>query len=210
MIIAIIDYKLGNLFSISHALNHLNVETIITNNHDEILKADGVILPGVGSFNNAMQNIVKLGLDETLDYIYNSNIPLLGICLGFQLLFTSSTEVKLTKGLNFINGDVISFNEVIPKSKIPNIGWIRLGKIVRNSILLDGISADNYMFFVHSFFVKDSIEFCVCNSDYQNVSFTSVIEKGNVFGTQFHPEKSGTTGLLIYKNFVDYISKRKG
>ena len=210
MMIAIVDYGLGNLFSISHAFKSLGVDTVITSNHKDIIDADGVILPGVGSYPTAIKNIIKLELNETLKYVNKSKTPLLGICLGYQLLFSSSTENEFTLGLNFFNGKVVSFKEVIPKSKIPNIGWLKLGKIKENSILLKGLSKDNYVYFVHSFFVKETTANTICYSDYDGVSFASVCEKDNILGTQFHPEKSGPIGLKIYQNFVDFVSKSKG
>lgn len=195
--IAIIDYGMGNLASVRNAFLKLGYKAFTTSNPDEIMKADKVVLPGVGAFSDAINNITKLGIDVTIRDIVNMQKPLLGICLGLQLLFTESEENGINKGLDIIKGRV---TKLPPVYKVPHMGWNEI--ITSNdSRLFKGINPKSHFYFVHSYYVVPN-DFTVISAqtDY-GVNFVSAIEKDNLFATQFHPEKSGEIGLKILKNF---------
>jgi imidazole glycerol-phosphate synthase subunit HisH len=210
MKIAIIDYNLGNLFSVKNAINSLGVEAIITNDYNEIMNSEAAILPGVGAFNKAMENIITLGLDKIIfDYIKTGK-PFIGICLGFQLLFTRSFEFEETKGLDIIDGEVQKIPSQYDEKKIivPNVGWLPIynDKDSWSNPEFNEINQFEYMYFVHSFYVKPSSdEYIIAKSRYENFEFCSAVKKNNVFGVQFHPEKSGKSGIKIYKNIIKII-----
>ncbi|ADI72986.1 imidazole glycerol phosphate synthase, glutamine amidotransferase subunit [Methanohalobium evestigatum Z-7303] len=197
--ITIIDYGLGNLRSIRKALEKVGAKPVISSNPEEILDADGVILPGVGAFIDAMKNLQPL-TDVIYEYV-DTGKPLLGICLGQQILMSKSDEGGLTEGIDLVPGHV----RRIPSSelKVPHMGWNSI-TINKSHPLLKGISDGDYVYFVHSFYV-DTDEFHTLSSCDYGLSFAAVVvnEKGNVVGTQFHPEKSGKTGLKIVENFVN-------
>lgn len=198
--IAIIDYDAGNLKSVEKALTYLGETTIITRNRDEILKADKVILPGVGSFGVAMDKLSSYGLVETIKDVAKSGKPFLGICLGLQLLFESSEESAGVSGLGILKGEIVRIPD---KSglKIPHMGWNSL-EIKTGSKLFDGVDNQAYVYFVHSYYLKVKNEDDVAaTTDYSTLIHASV-ERGNIFACQFHPEKSGGIGLKILKNFA--------
>jgi imidazole glycerol-phosphate synthase subunit HisH len=199
--IAIIDYDAGNLKSVEKALHYLGQDTVITRNHDEIVSAEKVILPGVGSFGDAMNKLENYNLITTLNEVAKLNKPLLGICLGLQLFFESSEESPGVKGLGILEGQIIR----IPDSeglKIPHMGWNSL-KISNNAKLYKGIDSNAYVYFVHSYYLKAKNENeVVATTDYSTLIHASV-EKDNIFACQFHPEKSGEVGLKILKNFAE-------
>ena len=198
--IAIIDYDAGNLKSVEKALAYIGEESVITGEREEILKADKVILPGVGSFGDAMANLKRLGLDDVIREVAANGTPFLGICLGLQLLFESSEETPGVEGLGILKGKVLR----IPDKeglKIPHIGWNSL-KLSNNGRLFHGMTGEPYVYFVHSYYLQAEDPAIVkATTDYSTCIHASV-EQGNVFACQFHPEKSSAVGLQILKNFA--------
>ncbi len=198
--IAIIDYDAGNLKSVEKALNYLGETTVITRNRDELLNADKVILPGVGSFGVAMDKLISYGLVQTIKDVADSGKPFLGICLGLQLLFESSEESSGVPGLGILKGEIVRIPDKAGL-KIPHMGWNSL-EIKTGSKLFDGIENHAYVYFVHSYYLKaQNEEEVAATTDYSTLIHASV-EKGNIFACQFHPEKSGDIGLKILKNFA--------
>lgn len=199
--IAIIDYDAGNIKSVEKAFNYLGAETVLTRDRDVILSADKVVLPGVGSFGDAMARINEYGLKDVILECVKMNKPFLGICLGFQLMFEESEETPEVEGLGIFKGKCIRFSEAYGL-KIPQIGWNSLN-FPKESRIFAGLSDNSFVYFVHSFFVKAEDESIVAaTSEYGNV-FHAAVEKDNVFGCQFHPEKSSDVGLKILKNFLE-------
>jgi len=198
-LIAIIDYGMGNLASVKNAFLKLGYEADITSRPDEILAAEKVVLPGVGAFADAIKNIRDLGIDKTLFEVVKRETPLLGICLGMQLLLSESDEDGKHKGLDIISGRVEKFN--IPAAyKVPQIGWNSI-EINPASKILAGIPSGSYFYFVHSYYAAPDDEAVVAARTEYGMKFVSVIEKGQIFAAQFHPEKSSEIGLKILKNF---------
>lgn len=221
--IAIVDYGLGNLFSVKHACSYVGMETIITSNRQEIMQADVVILPGVGAFGDAMQTLIRLDLVSPLKDIANSGKYLIGICLGMQLMMTESYEFGHHKGLGIIEGSVIRFKKPkgsFGKLKVPHIGWNSIYKPNRwigNSINdncwedtpVAGSNDGEFMYFIHSFYaVPEKNEMILSISKYGDIEFCSSLKYKNVFAFQFHPERSGPSGLLIYHNIAKLIKKK--
>ena len=203
--ISIVDYKLSNLESIKNAMNFLKYDVEITSDFRTIDKSDGIILPGVGSFPEAMNQMHKLDLINVIKYSVESKKLLLGVCLGFQLLFNYSEEFKYTKGLEILDGYSSSFREINFDLNMPNIGWYNLlvnnNNLYLKKNLLEAVN-NKMFFFVHSFFVTSHIKDIVFTyTDNNNYKFCSSIYKNNIFGTQFHPEKSGKNGLNLLKSF---------
>ena len=198
--IAIIDYNAGNLKSVEKALLSMGEECTITRDRHEILNADRVILPGVGAFGDAMNQLKKYELDKVIHEVADSGIPFLGICLGLQLLFDGSDESSGVEGLHVLEGDILR----IPDKeglKIPHIGWNSL-ELVNDGRLFVNMPENPYVYFVHSYYLKAKDEKIVkAITDYSTIIHASV-EKDNVFACQFHPEKSSTVGLQILKNFT--------
>ena len=199
--VAIIDYDAGNIKSVEKALHYLGEEAVITRDRDTILGADGVILPGVGAFGDAMEKLRTYELDKVIQEVVAQNTPFLGICLGLQLLFESSEE---SEGLGILKGKVVRLPEE-SDLKIPHIGWNSL-KYPNPGRLFTGIAEDSYVYFVHSYYLqaKDS-SIVTATTEYGTLIHASV-EQGNVFACQFHPEKSSEVGMQILKNFLT-ISK---
>ena len=197
--IAIIDYGVGNLMSVRVGISRAGGEPFITGDVKEALEADAVVLPGVGAFRPAMQ-ILEPYRKEILEAVREGK-PFLGICLGMQLYFEESLEKGMTSGLKLIRGRIIPLPENV---KRPHIGWNSI-KIVKESKLLSGVRNGEYFYFVHSYYADAPAEATVAETEY-GVSFPSVIEYGSLYGTQFHPEKSGPQGLRILKNFVEVAS----
>lgn len=198
--ISIIDYGMGNLRSVEKALQSLGFETIITSSEKEIKNSKGIILPGVGAFPKAMENLKKNNLDEILKEEVKSGKPLIGICLGMQLLFDSSDEVTFTKGLGFIEGHVKKF-EI--SEKIPHMGWNDLKYNVPTP-MLKGIKEGEFVYFVHSFYADMKDKNINAYTEYE-IKVPAVVSNDNVIGFQFHPEKSGNVGLRMLSNFKELI-----
>jgi len=205
--IAIIDYDAGNIKSVEKALAAFGEEAIVSRDRDVILKADKVILPGVGSFGDAMGKIRTYGLEEVIKEVVARGTPFLGICLGLQLLFERSDESDGVAGLGILEGEILR----IPDKeglKIPHIGWNSL-KFPHKGTLFQGIFEDAYVYFVHSYYLKaKDPDIVVATTEYSTCIDASV-EKGNVFACQFHPEKSSDIGLTILKNFINIGKEEK-
>lgn len=199
--LAIIDYGAGNLRSVENAFALLGVKTVVTSKASEILSADHVVLPGVGAFQDAMEKLCETGLAEVVKEVVRRRIPLLGICLGLQLLFDSSEESPGVKGLSIFPGRVLR----IPNReglKVPHMGWNSLQRR-EDSRLLRGIPEEAYVYFVHSYYLQaEKPEIVAATTEYA-VRIHAAVECGQVFACQFHPEKSGETGLQILKNFSE-------
>lgn len=201
--IAIIDYGAGNIQSVNKAFKHIGCDAVITRDKDIILKSDGAILPGVGSFGDTMNTMNSFGIKDTVMEFTKSNKPFLGICLGLQLLFPSSEESPEAKGLGIFDGTItkIPSNEGL---KIPHIGWNSLD-IKKSEGLFKGIDKNPYVYFVHSYFLNAADKNIVSAQTEYGITIDAAVEKDNIFATQFHPEKSGETGLKILKNFADIV-----
>lgn len=195
--IVIIDYGTGNLNSVQNGFARAGFSTVISGEAKEIETADGLVLPGVGAFATAMDNLKNSGLDRLVLAQVKKGTPLLGICVGLQLLFDSSEEMGRHPGLGLIPGDVLLFRGEL---KVPQIGWNQL-KIKQEHPLLDGISDGDYFYFVHSYYARPANEKAVLATADYGVDFAAVVRKDNVFGIQFHPEKSSSLGLKILENF---------
>ena len=198
--IAIIDYDAGNMKSVEKALQYLGEETITTRNRGEILQADGVILPGVGSFKDAMEKLESYQLVEVIRECAERKIPFLGICLGLQLLFESSEESPGVEGLHLLDGKVVK----IPATediKVPQIGWNSL-TFPHKGRLFEGVEENAYVYFVHSYYLQAADSEIVTAQTEYGVKIDASVEKGNIFACQFHPEKSSEVGLQILRNFV--------
>lgn len=198
--VAIIDYDAGNIKSVEKALQFLGTEAVLTRDRDTILKADRVILPGVGSFGDAMGKIRKYDLEKVIKEVVAKGTPFLGICLGLQLLFERSDESDGVAGLGVLKGEVLK----IPDQeglKIPQIGWNSLS-FPRKGRLFKDIEEDAFVYFVHSYYLRAAEEEIVTATTEYSTLIHASVEKGNVFACQFHPEKSSAVGLQILKNFI--------
>ena len=202
--IVIIDYGMGNLKNVYNALKYLNIPSKISNEISEIKASDKLILPGVGAFNKAMYNLNDMGLTDVIKDKVNKGTPLLGICLGMQMIFEKGYENGECDGLGFIDGQV-KILEPKEKVKIPHIGWNRLEYNNQND-LIKGLEEDSFVYYVHSYAatnLKD--ENLIGFSNYGGIKVPSIVCNDNIYGTQFHPEKSGEVGLKILKNFGEVI-----
>lgn len=213
--VAIIDYKMGNMFSVKNAFEKIGVMAEITDDVNYIINADALVLPGVGAFRSAMKHLEENNLVDIIKAFIETGKPFIGICLGLQLLFDESEEFGSTKGIGIIRGKVQRFPDEINgrKIKVPQIEW---NQIKRKSIdwkdtELKNIIEGEYMYFVHSYYVipeDDSI--ILTTSNYEGIEYCSAIKKDNIVAFQFHPEKSGHKGLQIYENIKEIIIKSKG
>ncbi|WP_370573485.1 imidazole glycerol phosphate synthase subunit HisH [Methanomethylovorans sp.] len=196
--IVIIDYGLGNLRSVYKGLEHAGASVSISSDPEKMLAADGVILPGVGAFMDAMKNIE--GLKGAITQYVNSDKPMLGICLGEQILMDQSEEGRLTDGLGLVKGDVVRFPH--SELKVPHMGWNSI-QITQQHPLFEGIPNGSYVYFVHSYYVDTAQKNTLAACEYGKKFAAAVVnDSGNVMGTQFHPEKSGDIGLKMLRNFV--------
>ncbi len=209
--IAVIDYGVGNLFSLLSSLNYVGLDTKLTNNIEEIKKAEGIILPGVGAFRDAVTNLEKYALKDLLINEAKSGKPFLGICLGMQMLFDRSYEYGEYEGLGLISGTIEEIKKFLPADstlKIPHMGWnkLKINDKFKNDRILENINVDSeeYVYYVHSYFARTDMENIIAYSEY-GTNISGIVKNGNVYGMQFHPEKSGDTGLKLLKNWGELI-----
>ena len=196
--IGIIDYKLNNLRSVQKAFEKVGASAFISSDVKELSRAEKLVLPGVGAFGKAMENIKSLGLDELICTNAKAGKPLIGICLGMQLLFTRSSENGMHDGLNLIAGEVKLFPNTV---KVPHIGWNQM-EIQHPSRILKSVVDKSFVYFVHSYYAQPQEQVTLTTTEY-GFHFTSVVQKECIFGIQFHPEKSQTAGLQMLKNFSE-------
>ena len=201
--IAIIDYGMGNLRSVQKAFQKVGAEAVVTDEREIIESARAVVLPGVGAFGDAMTNLRSQGLVETIERVVERGTPFLGICLGLQLFFEESDEMGLHQGLGLFPGRVRRFDVGL---KVPHIGWNQV-HIRRQNPLLDGLADDSYAYFVHSYYVEPNEDDDILATTDYGLDFASIVGRGNVFGIQFHPEKSQDVGIRILSNFVAVIEE---
>lgn len=205
--VVIIDYQLGNLYSVKQACDTVGMNVLVSSNKEDILAADALILPGVGAFIEAMNNLSKLDLIDAIKSKVSLGTPLFGICLGLQLLFTKSEEFGSGNGLDLISGIIKKFPEKFDnrKIKVPHITWNQVYKL-KNSweeTPLRDIINHEFMYFIHSYYVQPNNDKCILtNTNYDGIEFCSSIIQNNIFATQFHPEKSADKGISIYKNWA--------
>jgi glutamine amidotransferase len=202
MKIAIIDYGMGNIYSVAKAIEVCGVAPIITNKQTQILSADKIILPGVGAFGDAMLELEKMDLIGVIRQQINCKKPFLGICLGMQLLLESSQEAKNNPGLGVFKGQVVKFTAQ-PGLKVPHMGWNDCKVLSKDCLLLTEINDSGQVYFCHSYYPVPSDKSVIAATCNYGLEFGCVLHKDNVYGVQFHPEKSQTLGLKIIKNFVD-------
>jgi imidazole glycerol-phosphate synthase subunit HisH len=205
--ITIIDYGSGNLKSINNGFKKINADALVSSSIKEIEDAEALVLPGVGAFGNAMENLDKYE-NSIINHIHEGK-PFLGVCLGLQILFSSSEESPGVRGLDIFKGEVLQFPDSMKEQglKIPQMGWNQL-EIGNECPILTGISSD-FMYFVHSYYVNPDDKKIIAATVNYGIDVPAVVCKNNVFATQFHPEKSGEKGLQILKNFVELVKERK-
>ena len=203
--IAVINYGVGNLFSLTGSLEHLGIDAVVTSDIEKIKNADRIILPGVGAFSDAKQKLVDTGLIPVLDDEVKKGKPLLGICLGMQMLFEKSFEYGEHTGLGYIKGEVCPLNTDISSDlKVPHIGWNKLIIKDKSNPMLKYTNEGDYVYYVHSFYAKNCEESRIAYSEY-GVNVPGLVNNQNVFGAQFHPEKSGKVGLSMLKAFNEVV-----
>lgn len=209
-VISIVDYGMGNIFSVQKACEHFGFRSLLINSAEQIKNSECLILPGVGAFGDAMQSLNKFGLIKPITDFIKTGKPFLGICLGMQLLFEESEEFGHHEGLGIIKGRVRKFplsDKEGARTKIPNVGWSRIYKARDNNLWEDslhkGLEDGTFVYFVHSYYCEpDEKSVILSYSEYAGIEFCSSILKGNIYASQFHPEKSGQDGLIIYKNWI--------
>lgn len=201
--VAIIDYGVGNLFSLCSSFDAIGVKAVITNDPETIEQADRIILPGVGAFEDAARKLRETGMGDIVKAQVAKGKPLMGICLGMQMLFDKSYEYGEFEGLGLIHGEIKPIADVIPADyKIPHIGWNALDFKGRSSKLFKYINEGDYVYFVHSFYATNCTDDTIATAEY-GADLTAAVEKGNVYGCQFHPEKSGDVGMKILRAFCE-------
>ncbi|KOP65642.1 imidazole glycerol phosphate synthase [Bacillus sp. FJAT-18019] len=199
MAIAIVDYGMGNLHSVSKAVERLGYKPLVTGEREEILAADGIILPGVGAFGDAMEQLRETSLDAVMKEAAESGKPLLGICLGMQLLFSRSEEHGKNEGLNILPGSVVRFPD--GDYKVPHMGWNSLQFKKREHPLFAGLE-EGHVYFVHSYHVLPEVQADLLAVTDYGQPVTAIVGRGSVYGMQFHPEKSGELGMSLLRNFL--------
>ena len=197
--IAIIDYGIGNLESVLNAFKTLGFEAKITSNKDEILNASKVVLPGVGAFGDAIDTFRARGFEPVIHEVVDKGTPLLGICVGMQMLFDYSYEFGVHKGLGLLQGNIVKFTNT--SLKVPQIGWNNIEFSENENPIFKGIKDNSYVYFVHSYYLDAAKKEDISAYTTYGVRYASAVHKGNIYATQFHPEKSGEIGLKILKNF---------
>ncbi|QHS24087.1 imidazole glycerol phosphate synthase subunit HisH [Virgibacillus sp. MSP4-1] len=204
--IAIIDYGAGNLKSVQHALTTLGFESEIVSSKEKIIESDALILPGVGAFRDAMHQLKSMDLAETIKNQAENGKPILGICLGLQLFYETSYENGTWEGLGLLEGEIVRFRDDV---KVPHMGWNTLiphSDVNPEKGLAEGVSETDYAYFVHSYYAEPkNQEEVVLWSDY-GVKFPAAVQKGNIYGMQFHPEKSSEVGMKLLKNFGELVT----
>jgi glutamine amidotransferase len=213
--VAIIDYGLGNLFSINNACEQVGLETIITSDIEIIANAHALILPGVGAFGDAMETLKENGLTNAIYNFVNTGKPFLGICLGMQLMFSESDEFGLHKGLDLIKGKIVRFPEKNAKNELIRVPQIQWNQIYKNDTSvwgnspLKGIEEGVYMHFVHSYYaIPEDTSTILTYSEYEGVRYASAVMKNNMVGIQYHPEKSSADGIRVYHNWANKIKNK--
>lgn len=201
--IVIVDYGMGNLRNVQKGFERIGCEALLTRNLREIQRASALVLPGVGAFRDCMENLRRHGLAELILRSIEKGKPYLGICLGLQILFSEGEEFGLHQGLGVIKGRVVRFKSD-PEHKVPHMGWNTV-VLQRDAPILGGITSGDYFYFVHSYYVLPEDRACVATLTDYGEPFVSSLWKGNIFATQFHPEKSHQKGLRILENFVKSI-----
>ncbi|EDL64635.1 imidazole glycerol phosphate synthase subunit HisH [Bacillus sp. SG-1] len=205
--IGIVDYGMGNLFSVAKALERLDVPYFISEDVKELRKADGLLLPGVGSFRDAMTLLARQKLIGFIKEYAGSGKPLLGICLGMQLLYDESEENGTTEGLGLLKGRVIRIPRQTEEMKIPHMGWNKL-RFVNESPLLEGLS-EEHVYFVHSYYISEADSDDVVATAEYGVEVPAIAGKDNIFGMQFHPEKSSELGMKLLRNFTKLVEQKE-
>ncbi|MFP4661060.1 MAG: imidazole glycerol phosphate synthase subunit HisH [Halanaerobiales bacterium] len=201
--IALIDYDIGNLGSVYKAFKYLDIDVVLTRDTEDIKKADGIVLPGVGAFGEGMLNLRRMGFEDVIMEEVAQGKPFFGICLGMQLLFEKSAEADDVSGLGLIPGEVVKFQKE-KVGKIPHMGWNQV-EIICEDPIFKGLNGKNY-YFVHSFYVvPEDKKYIVAQTEYGKTGFASVVRKDNVWGMQCHPEKSSKVGLQTLKNFCEVV-----
>jgi len=210
--VAIIDYKMANMYSVKNACSVVGLDSFITSDYRDLFEAKAAILPGVGAFRSAMENLNRFKLINAIRNFIDSGKPFMGVCLGMQLLFSESEEFISSRGLNILKGKVIKFSNNNHSVKVPHIGWNRIlrnenKKIFWDNTPLSNIPNGQFMYFVHSYYVKPEDEnIILSHTNYGGIEYCSSLKKDNIFATQFHPEKSGKFGIEIYKNWKNLIN----
>jgi len=199
--VTVVNYGVGNLRSIRKGLEKSGVQVKVTHNSTDLRSADAIVLPGVGAFAPAVKNMEPIA--DVVAEAMNDGTPILGVCLGLQLLFTRSSEGGSIKGLDFISGEVVKLPESV---KTPQMGWNTIN-FTKSHPLLDGVKDHSYVYFVHSYYPQPTDPDVVVATTEYGVSFASMVAKKNLFATQFHPEKSSKTGLMMLKNFVRIVKR---
>ncbi|AOZ96195.1 imidazole glycerol phosphate synthase subunit HisH [Butyrivibrio hungatei] len=202
--VAIIDYDAGNIKSVEKAFKYLGADTVVTRDATDIIRADRVVLPGVGAFGDAMRKLNEYGLADVIKEVTNKQTPFLGICLGLQLLFDSSDESKDAEGLGILRGKIVKFPNIDSEGnyyKVPQIGWNNLN-FPREGRLFKGLGLDAFVYFVHSYYLDAADKSIVTATSDYSVRIDASVESGNVFACQFHPEKSADVGMQILTNFM--------
>lgn len=201
--ITVVDYGVGNLHSVAKALEKVGAQVLVTNNWRDVDKADGIVLPGVGAFKDSMDAMHRSELAKAITSFIASGKPFLGVCVGLQMLFSESEEFGLSKGLGIFPGRVVKFDQ---KLKVPHMGWNQIKIAKGSNPLLQGIQEGEYFYFVHSYYVVPEQTPIIAAQSSYGLDFTCMVWDKNVFGTQFHPEKSQTAGLKVYENFKNLVS----
>ena len=201
--VSIIDYGLGNIFNLIKSFEELGSQTKSISDPELIMKSDKIILPGVGAYIPAMQELKKTGMLEAIIEFHKTGKPILGICLGMQLLFESSTEFVKTDGIGLLNGHCYDMREKILDNtvKIPRISWDKL-ELLKDSVITHNLKNNDQVYFIHSFAAKVDQDQIIASSKFNELDVPSIVEKDNLFGCQFHPEKSGIIGKIILNNFL--------